>query len=224
MDYGILRVSETEKSEIEAVGAIVTINASSEKILFGNAAVTASEDLKTILEKVKQVSEDVDIHTEAMSVATHSGILGKNSTATYTVKLTVNDLNALGAILGICSEGKKISIQSVRWEYDEDAEKLNLIKRALRKAKKKAEEMMEEIGYSVTGIRSCSDSYITPNIGEIILSGSNDSLSDGAMLSMSRRRSQTPTVDIGAEFKSKKQISATCTVEFLVRAKSGQLK
>jgi hypothetical protein len=218
MDYGILRICETEKSEIEAVRAFVTINAKSEKILFGNAAVTASEDLKSILEKVKQVTENIGIHTEAMSVSSNAGILGKNSTANYSIKLTINDLNSLGAILGICSEGKKISIRSVSWDYDEDAEKLNLIKKALRKAKHKAEAMMEEIGYSVIGIRSCSDSYVTPNIGEVIISGSNDSFSDEATPSMVRRRSPAPTVDFGAEFKSKKQISATCVVEFLVRA------
>lgn len=220
MDYGVLRICETEKSEIEAVRTFVTLNATSEKILFGNAAVTASEDLKSILEKVKKVSEDVDIQTEAMSVTTNSGIFGKNSTANYTIKLTVNDLNALGAILGICSEGKRVSVRSVSWDYDEEEEKLNLVKKALRKAKRKAEAMMEEIGYSVIGIRSCSDSYITPNIGEIILSGSNDSLADEARPSMARRRAPATTVDFGTEFRSKKQISATCTVEFLVRAKN----
>src|SRR5262245_12872751 len=106
LDYGVLRVCETEKAEIEAARAFVMINVASDKFLFGNAAIAASEDLKSIVAKIKTVSEDVEVDTEAVSLATSSGILSKNSTANYTIRLTVNDLNALGAILGICSEGK----------------------------------------------------------------------------------------------------------------------
>src|SRR5262245_131374 len=144
MDYGILRVCETETTEIEAARAFVMINVASEKIIFGNAAIAASEDLKSVITKVTAVSEEVEVETDSVSVTTNSGIFSKNSTANYTVKLKVNDLNALGAILGICSEGKKLSVRSVTWDYDEDEAKLNLIKNAVRKAKKKADEMMAE--------------------------------------------------------------------------------
>jgi Protein of unknown function (DUF541) len=215
LGHGILRVSETETAEIEAARAFVMINVASEKILFGNAAVAASEDLKSVVAKIITVSENVEVDTEAVSLTTNSGLLSKNSTANYTIRLTVNDLNALGAILGICSEGKKISVRSVIWDYEEDEAKLGLIKSAIRKAKRKADEMMAEIGYSVIGIRSCSDSYQTPNIGEIIISRPDDSRFDDTMESARRRAGSA--VDFGAQFKSKKQISATCTIEFLVR-------
>ena len=218
LDYGVLRVSETETDEIDAARAFVMINVASEKVLFGNAAIAASEDLKSIVTKIKAVSEDVEVDIEAVSLATNSGILSKNSTANYTIRLTVNDLNALGAILGICSEGKKMSVISVIWDYEEDEAKLSLIKSAIRKAKRKADEMMGEIGYSIIGIRSCSDSYQTPNIGEIIISGP-DAPGFGGTIESARRRAggAMRAVDFGAQFKSKKQISATCTVEFLVR-------
>jgi len=215
MDYGILRVCETETTEIEAARAFVMINVASEKIIFGNAAIAASEDLKSVITKVMAVSAEVEVDTDSVSVATNSGIFSKNSTANYTVRLTVNDLNALGAILGICSEGKKLSVRSVTWDYDEDEAKLDLIKSAVRKAKKKADEMMAEIGYEVAGIRSCSDSYQTPNIGEIIISRQNF-LADNEV-GVDRARSAMRSVDFGTQFKSKKQISATCTIEFLVR-------
>ena len=56
-----------------------------------------------------------------------------------------------------------MSVKSLRWEYDDDAEKLHLIEDAVKKAKHKAEQMMEVIGYTVVGIRSCSDSYKMPS-------------------------------------------------------------
>ena len=132
------------------------------------------------------------------------------------IKLTITDFAKLGDILGICSEGKTMSVKSLRWEYDDDAEKLHLIKEAVKKTKHKAEQMMEVIGYTVVGIRSCSDSYKMPNIGELIVSQPMP-----AEKSLKRTRSRppvSPSVNIGVQFQNKKEISATCTVEFLVTA------
>lgn len=218
MDHGILRVSESEQSEIEATRAFVFINVTSEKLLFGNAAVTASEDLKSTIERIKKIDNSIEVDTEAVSVATNAGLFSKNSSANYTVKLTLTNLTVLGDILGICSEGNKTKVRSINWDYDEDAEKLALIKRAVRKAKHKADQMMAEIGYTVTGIRSCSDSYDVPNVGEIILS-SQDSAepANTLLLTRGRRTASTAAVDFGTQFKSKKQIMATCTIEFIVK-------
>jgi hypothetical protein len=111
-----------------------------------------------------------------------------------------------------------MSVRSVIWDYEEDEAKLSLIKSAVRKAKRKADEMMAEIGYAIIGIRSCSDSYQTPNIGEIIIGRPDASRFDDTMEAARRRVGSAMTaVDFGAQLKSKKQISATCTVEFLVR-------
>jgi len=95
---------------------------------------------------------------------------------------------------------------------------LSLIKSAIRKAKRKADEMMAEIGHSIIGVRPCSDSYQAPNIGEIIIGGPGASRFDDTMESARGRvGSAMPAVDFGAQFKSKKRISATCTIEFLVQ-------
>jgi len=210
MEHGILRISETATAEIEAVRAIVIINVTNEKIVFGNAAIAASEDLKTTINKIQQISSEAEFETESVAIQTNSGIFGKNSTAEYTVKLKINDLEILGEVLGICAEAKKLKIKSLAWDYNEEEQKLELIQQAIQKAKNKAEKMMAVIGYNVVGIRSCSDSYHLPNIGEIVFSQS----SVYEEPTMRARKS----VDFGTQIKSKKQISATCTVEFLVKA------
>jgi hypothetical protein len=84
----------------------------------------------------------------------------------------------------------------------------------VEKAKRKADQMMEVIGYTVTGIRSCSDSYAIPNIGEIVINAAGAADAEG--MSMLRSRKMSPGLDVGTQFKSKKEISATCTMEFLI--------
>lgn len=221
MDHGILRVSETAKAEIEAARAFVMMTVTSEKLAFGNAAVTASEDLKVALAKIKQIDSNVSIETESVSTETNTGVFGKNSTATYTVKLTIGDIEKLGEILGICSEGKRLSVRSILWDYDEDEAKLQLIKQAVQKAKHKADQMMAVINYKVVGIRTCSDSYRTPTISEIVLSpaGALESSTLPGKMPMQRTRNAkpSPTVDIGTQFNCKKKIAATCTAEFVIQ-------
>ncbi|CAN1213459.1 SIMPL domain-containing protein [Tumidithrix helvetica PCC 7403] len=213
MEHGVLRISETVTTEIEAVRAFVIVHVTSEKVIFGNAAIAASEDLKTAIERIKKVCESIEIDTESVSFQSNSGIFGKNSTAEYTVKLRVDALEKLGEILGICAEGKKITIRSLVWDYDEEQRKLDSIVQAMQKAKNKADRMMEAIGYSVVGIRSCSDSYSLPAIGEIFFG--TQSAPEHAMTRAKK------AVDFGTQIKSKKQISATCSVEFLVNVNSG---
>lgn len=220
MKQGILRVSETAEADIEAVKAFVMVRAESEKLAFGNAAVTASEDLKAAIDNIQQVSQSVEIETESVSTQNSASMFGKNSVATYAVKLIVSEIDKLGSILGILSEGKKLSVTSVLWDYDKEAEKLRLIKDAMRKAKHKADEMMAVVDYQVVGIRSCSDSYRMPTVGESVLNTPSAVRSASSTLKRARQEAPTPTVDIGVQFKSKQKVSATCTVEFLVSPKA----
>lgn len=217
MDHGILRVSETAKAEIEAARAFVRVQATSDKLVFGNAAVSASEDLKKAIEEIKRIAGDIEIETESVSVQTNAGMFTKSSAAHYTVKLTVTDLSVLGAILGICSTGKNLRVQAVIWDYDEEPAKLDLIKQAVQRAKVKAEAMMAVIGYRVSGIRSCSDSYDVPDLQEITINASGAAMENMGMM---RSRALSASVDLGTEFRSKKTITATCSVEFLIQAKS----
>ncbi|MEO1402475.1 MAG: hypothetical protein AAFV72_14700 [Cyanobacteria bacterium J06635_1] len=57
MKHGILRVSETATSEIEAARAFVIVNVTSQKVAFGNAALTASEvEIGTQFKSKKKIS------------------------------------------------------------------------------------------------------------------------------------------------------------------------
>ncbi len=214
MENGVLKVQESAETEIEASRAFVMIQVKSEKVAFGNAALSASAEIKSIIEKIKLVDDSIEVDTESVSTESGSGLLGKNSSALYTLKLTVSALEKLGRILGICSEGKNITVRSVHWDYDEDEPKLELIKEAMKKAKHKADEMMSVINYEVVGIRSVSDSYQMPQHRDMVLHAMP------MAASMKRSKSAPPNVDIGTEFKSKKKISAMCNVEFLVSEKA----
>ncbi|MEM9153197.1 MAG: hypothetical protein AAGB19_22475 [Cyanobacteria bacterium P01_F01_bin.3] len=87
MEHGILRVSETATGKTSATKASILLSAKSETLMFGNAAVSASEDLKTAIERIKQRDNTVDVETVSVNTESSTGVFGKNSTALYTTAL-----------------------------------------------------------------------------------------------------------------------------------------
>ena len=87
MEHGILRVSETATGKTSATKASILLSAKSETLMFGNAAVSASDDLKPAIERIKTIDNTVDVETVAVSTDSSTGVFGKNSTALYTIAL-----------------------------------------------------------------------------------------------------------------------------------------
>ena len=49
-------MSESASERIEATSAFVMLTVTSEKLVFGNAALSGSQQLKTVVEKIKSIS------------------------------------------------------------------------------------------------------------------------------------------------------------------------
>ncbi len=218
MEHGILKVSETRIREIEANEAFIALMVTSDKIAFGNAAKAAAQNIEPIIKFIETTDPNVHISTESVQIVSASGFFTKGSRAIYTLKVATKRLDKLGEILGRCSEGKDVTVLGVSWGYEDEATKQELITEAVRMAKAKAEQMMGAIGYRVVGIRSCSDSYSVPNIGEVIVSGS-----ELGSLGMQRksRRIVSDSVAMGTDFTNHKEVTATCTIEFVITPGDG---
>lgn len=214
MEHGILRISETRAREIKANEAFITLVVASDKIIFGNAALTASQNIEPVVKFITTTDPAAQVDTQAVQIVSSSGLFSKGSRAIYTLKVSTKRLEKLGDMLGRCSETKDLTVRSISWGYDDEAAKQELILEAVRVAKTKAEQMMAAIGYRVSGIRSCSDSYEVPNIGEIVVTAAD--FAAGGEVRKSRRIATPGSVSMGTDFSSTKEVSATCTIEFII--------
>ena len=57
MEHGVLRVSETAIGSLQASRALVMLGAQSETLVFGNAAVSASQALKAAIDSVSRATD-----------------------------------------------------------------------------------------------------------------------------------------------------------------------
>jgi len=217
MEQGILKVTERELSEVEAHTVKIGITVEGENFLYGNAAFDKCEEVKETVEKLKELEPEISIYVKSVYVKSESGWFSKSSKGIYRLEVIPTDLSKINEILGIILDMKNVNMNSLEWVFNDDEIKIELIKKAMIKAKAKAEAMTDVVGYKIVGIRSCSDSYEIPNVNVTLRSSSDEFHDEMRVLKRTRSRaSAKPTADIGTEMKGKKEITAIASVEFII--------
>ena len=169
--------------------------------------------MKVAVEKIRSISSEISISIQGIHIATESGWFTKSSKGGYSIQVVLNDIGLFGQVLAIIVELKNVNLHGIEWLYNEDEAKLELISKAMIAAKKKAEVMINAVGYTISGIQSCSDSYEIPSSNIFFHSPINQE-QDLAM----RSRRATNTVDLGTEIRGRKEITAIASIEFIVRS------
>lgn len=213
-ELGVIKVSETEKTEIMASSAKLHITVEEQNFIFGNAVLEKCEEVKRLVTDIKNFGvEDKDITVKNVYFDIESGLFSKSSVGKYKIAIAIAKLQSLGDILGSIAVQKTVRLDRLEWIFgQENEQKLELSKQAIVRAERKARAMVEAIGFKIIGIKSCSDSIDFPtdalevNFDRIY--GSGDSAR--------RRRAASAQMDIGTDFKATKEISATVTVEFTI--------
>lgn len=224
MEPGILKVTEHERGEVEANSVKIGITVEGENFLYGNAAIEKCQEVKKTVEKLKTVEPEIGIYIKSVRVKSESGWFTKSSKGIYELELNLKTLAKVNEVMGVILDMSNVSMNSLEWIFEEDEIKLDLIKKAMVKAKKKADAMTAAVGQKVVGIRSCSDSYDIPNLNVTMRNSAPDLCDHKSMRARSRvvdSCMELSSADIGTEMRGKKEISAIASVEFLISKEGG---
>ena len=202
-----MKISETVEQFINAVSAKLHLEISGENFVYGNAALEKSAEVKNLVEDLKQVGIGVEnVLVKDVSIQTDTGFFSKSSKGTYKIVVRVEDLELMPNALGAIAAQKNCRLNFTEWIFNEDEARIELARQALVKAKRKADEMAQAVGYEIIGIKSCSDVYNELPKSEPI----SEDFSRMAM------RRQISTTDIGAQFQNENKVSAQVFVEFII--------
>ena len=215
MEPGILKVTEKQIQEIEAHSVRLTLVVEGENVIYGNAALEKSEEIKYLIEKMKPLQEAVAISVKSISIKSDTGWFSKSSKGVYVLEVMVKDLHKLNAVLGIIMDAKNIDMSSIEWIFDEESAKTEAIKKAVLKAKNKADAMMSVISYRASGIRSCSDSYEIPDTKAIKRHDYFEE-KNRTVRCLNTSSSSSASMDLGIEIRGKKEITAITAIEFFI--------
>ena len=140
----LLRTHGTAERELEADGAKLLLRIEGETAFLGNAALTRSREVAALVTALgAQGVLESDIRVLNVTLAAQSGAPGGSSRASFTLGVSVRDLERLPEHLGTVSSAKNIELLRLEWVYSgEDLlGQTLLLGQATRQAQARAQAM-----------------------------------------------------------------------------------
>lgn len=148
-----IKVSTTHREEILATYANLHVTVKGSSIVGGSEAMKKAKEVTQLVEALTGFGlKSEAITLQGVHIETASGVLLKSSSATYRLKIRVEDLNQLAELLDIVSSQKNATLERIEWKYDEEQAKENGLNIALEKAKAKAQKVAASLNVKLLGV------------------------------------------------------------------------
>jgi uncharacterized protein YggE len=138
----------------DSVDLFVTIKGKS--FFTGEEAFEKAREVHELVDSLKDygISEE-DILLQNVRADISSGIIGKQSSATYRLRIRCRMLDDLADIIGVITSQQNTSLAHMSWRYSRAEElRANLLKKCLSKSKEKAEMIGASLGVEILGVHA----------------------------------------------------------------------
>jgi uncharacterized protein YggE len=212
-DAGSILVTISHEEEIEADHADLFVTIRGASLFTGQAALTKAREVAQLVAALHTVGiSDSEIRLQGVRADVTSGVLGKTSSATYSLKIRCSRLELLADTLGAITSQKNTSLQSLIWGYgDNEEQRLQWLDACIIRANAKAERIARGLGVRITGIVRFSEGNADPEANHVL---TYDSL-EPQMMSRYRTRSVSSD-ELGVEVSHSKTVTLTITVIYRV--------
>ena len=206
----LVTVSQTEEIEADHADLFVTIRGAS--LFTGRAALTKAREVAQLVAALHDAGiADSDIRLQGVRADVSSGVLGKTSSATYSLKIRGTCLEMLAETLGAITSQKNTSLQSLVWGYEDNEEqRLLWLEACIARANTKANRIAVGLGATLVGIVSFTESVADPE------AGITPRIEQGKFSAAYARRESTFTEDLGMEVSHSKTVTITINVTYRV--------
>jgi len=210
-ERGVIRTHASAERELEANRAKLLLRIEGETAFWGNAALTRSREVAALVTALgAQGVLEADLRVLNVTLAAQSGALGRSSRASFTLEVSVGDLERLPEHLGTVSSAKNIELLRLEWVYSgEDLLGQTLLGQATGQAQARAQAMADALGLHLAGLRSASDSSELPQLESV--SFTRDWMNQE--MERSRRRG-APPLELGGELRGRKIVRVQVQAEF----------
>jgi len=203
MEQGILRIGIQEQEEITATAVRFRVTIEGEKLFFGSAALQQSQAVRRLLEALQKLGmADEQVSVKGVTTQTSSGFFGKDSRCIYRLSIRLDDIAKVPDYLAAISAQPSAQCD-IEWIYRAEEARVEMVARALKKARDKADRMAEALNHRVIGVKIVTDNTESP----------------GDSMMVARMRAPAAVAqggDIGMEYRSSMEVYAGVTVEFFI--------
>ena len=218
----IISVSTFKRGDIAADRAVLGVVIEGASLVTGQSALHKAREVKALADALRAFGLlESDIELEGVSATTSTVAFNKSSSARYTLRVKVANLEGLADVIGIIAAQKNTSVRPVEWGFPEDGEWRNeWLDGCLQSANARAERIARGLRVPLLGVHrfaeSWSDAVAPPSIA---VSGGDDH--DSAMPRAARARMSGD--DLGLSVSHTKKVSLSIAVQYVVgRFESGR--
>lgn len=202
-----LQVVITDLVELEADKVDLFFMVSGSSWVSGKAALTQAREVsKLVADLITAGVREDDIELLNVRAEVTSGMLGKSSSARYSLKARCREVDSLDSLLTVTAS-KNVTLESLRWGYprDEEADLLR-VEVALGRALARARRMAKALERELDGVHSVTETIADNEQGQVNLNFDYSSV---------KRRSYN--AELGVEVRHCKEVTHTITVLFKVK-------
>lgn len=153
-ESGIVVVEVSAEHELEAdrVDALVDVKASA--FFTGTAALTNAKEVAALVRRLEELGVPrTAISLDAVQAELSEGLLSRSSSATYSLRIHLRDLERLGDVLGAFTGLKQATLRELRWGYGREAEaKEEWMQQLAQVAVRKVRRVAEGLGVRLAGL------------------------------------------------------------------------
>jgi len=140
--------------EILASRVDIYVTIKGKSLFTGQEAFKKAREVSAFIENLKNYGlQEEDILLQSVRAEVSTGVIGKQSSAEYSLRIKCRNLDELADILGIITTQQNTNLGQLIWRYD-DAEdhQSNLLEKCISKSKKKAEKVASSLGVELLGV------------------------------------------------------------------------
>ena len=148
-----IKVSATHREEIFASHANLFVTVRGSSVVSGDQAMKKAREVSQLVDELTRFGLSPDaIQLLGVHIETSSGTLLKSSSATYRLRVRVNELDQLAELLDIIATQKNAILERIEWKYPEELAQERGLEAAMNKAKAKAEKVAAALGVRLLGV------------------------------------------------------------------------
>lgn len=162
-DMGLIRVQEADFEEVVAQHVDFFLQVKGMSLIMGDAALNKAREVQQLVNELKAIgATDADIKLLGVQADASTGILGRHSSATYSLKAHCAKLENLPDYLGVITSQKNTTVNYLQWDYGDLRDvQLRLLDRCIARANEKAQRIANGLNVVLAGVHRFTDGMNT---------------------------------------------------------------
>jgi uncharacterized protein YggE len=154
-----ITIETDDEVEIYANRVDIYVTIKGKSLFTGQEAFKKAREVSDLVENLTNYGlQEKDILLQGIQTEVSTGVIGKQSSAEYRLRIKCRKLDELADVLGIITTQQNTKLGQLIWRYDDAEEQQSkLLEKCISRSKKKAEKVASSLGIKLLGVHEFNE-------------------------------------------------------------------